>query len=224
MKPSELHSKSEKARESDQHEKALELIDQAIEGYQKNRDYTGLSKAYQSRVLIYKHLFLLKNDKSYANLAKKGAEKSLEVAEENNLNDILSSCYFRLGEIEMLFKNYSKASGNYQKSLDTYSDSKAEKGDYRYHLGEAVYKGGDKDKGKQLMLLGLQEIQTNRDEIDPFLIHVWESGCFIRLAACLLDDELEEAKKYLEKAKKIIDSDDKLVIRKRQWEKLRKQF
>lgn len=224
MNPSELHKKAEEARENDQHELAFKYIGEAISGYKKLHDYPGLSKAYQSRVLIYKHLFLLTNNKSYVEMAKDDAEDSLQIAKEHNLNEALPSCYFRLGEISMLIDDFGKAAEYYQKSLDIYVGSSAEKGDFTYHLGEAVWKKGEKARGKELMLEGLSIIQENRLEVDPFLIHVWESGAYMRLAECLLEENIEEAREYLEKGQKIVDSDEKLVIRRRQYEKLAKKF
>ena len=224
MNPGEFHRKSEDAREKDNHQEALDLIAQAILGYETKADFKGLSKAYQSRVLIYKHLFLLTKDKKYLDLAKKDALRSLEIARVHELSEVLGSCYFRIGEIDMLAEDFESAIRTYEKSLGNYSGSNAEKGDYRYHLGEAVYKKGDKSRGKKLMFQGLSEIQQNRSEVDAFLVHVWESGAYMRLAECLYEDEPEETKKYLKKAKDIIDSDEKLVIRKRQWEELSRGF
>lgn len=224
MHPLGLHKKAEELRENDQHLEALKLLEGALVGYEKEKNYSGFIKALHSRVLTYKHLSLLSNDLSFAVLAQKDGEAALEIDKRNNLGELLSSCYFKIGEIAMLFEDYQKAAENYQKSVENYTGSKAEKGDFTYHWGEAVWKSGDKKRGKELMLKGLSIIQVNRSEADPFLIHVWESGACMRLAECLHEDEPEEARKYFEKGKKIVESDEKLVIRKRQYEKLAKKF
>lgn len=224
MKAEELHRQSEILREQDKHVEALEFIEQAIVAYQKEKDYKGLAKALQSRVLIYKHLFLLTNDDVFGLLAQKDAESSLEIAQKNILTNIIASCYFTLGVVAGNFGDNKRAIESYQKALDNYTGTKAELGDYRYHLGTVQYFDGIKEEGKKNMLKGLKEIQENRSEIDPFLANVWESGCYMRLAEVLKDDEPKKAKEYLIQAKKIIDSDEKLIIRKRQWEKLAKKF
>lgn len=224
MNPLGLHKKAEELRENDQHLEALKFLEEALVGYEKNKNYPGFIKALHSRVLTYKHLSLLSNDLSFAVLAQKDGEAALEIAKRNNLGELLSACYFKIGEIAMLFEDYQKASENYQKSVENYVGSKAEKGDFTYHWGEAVWKSGDKKRGKELMLKGLLIIQTNRSEADPFLIHVWESGACMRLAECLYGDEPEKARKYFEKGLQIVNSDKKLVIRKRQYEKLAKKF
>ncbi len=224
MKAEELHKNSEIAREQDRHIDALKLIEEALVKYQKEKNYEGFAKALQSRVLIYKHLFLLSADEVFAILAQKDAEASLEVTQEHNLTNILCSCYFRIGEIASILDDYPKAIDSYQKSLDLYEGTKAEEGDYRYHLGTVLYMGGEKEKGKKTMLQGLKEIQNNRNQVDSFVANVWESGCYMRLAEVLWKDEPGEAKRYLKLAEKIIKSDKRLIIRKRQWQKLASSF
>lgn len=219
-----LHRKAEQAREEDRHVDALKLIDRAILDYQKEKNFEGLSRVLQSRVLTYKHIFLLTKDKKYIDLAKHDAEISLEIAKKHNLLNVISSCYFRLGEVAMLLKDYKSAIKNYQLALDNYAGTNAEKGDYRYHLGEAIYRNGDRNKGKEIILKGLKEIQNNSDEVDPFLTHVWESGCYMKLAELLKDVNGDEARGYLTKAQTIANSDNKLVIRRRQIETLSKLF
>lgn len=221
---SQLHKESEIAREEDRHLDALKLIEETIIEYQKENNLKGFAKALQSRVLIYKHLFLLTQDANFSLLARKDAEASLELALKNNLSDVLSSCYFRLGEIAAIEKNFERAIEYCRKSLEFYQGTKAEKGDYKYHLGAVLYMDGEKKEGKNLMLQGLDDIRNNRSEVNSFLANVWESGCYMRLAEILKEDELEEAKKYLQLAKKIIDSDVRLIIRKRQWGELAQAF
>lgn len=139
---SESHRISEELRETDKHIEALQAIEVAIVDYQKEKNYVGFTKALQSMVLIYKHLFFLTNDKVFAVLASQDAKASLKIAEIHNLDDVLSSCYFRIGETENLFHNYAKSVDSFRKAIETYIGTNAEKGDYRYHLGEALYRAG----------------------------------------------------------------------------------
>lgn len=221
---SELHKKADQAREEDRFNDALKLIEEAIKDYKKEKNYEGLSRAFQSRVLIYKHLFLLSNNQKYLSLASKDAGLSLSITKKHSLNKVISSCYFRIGEVSMLTRDYKKAIENYQQALTFYNGTTAEKGDYRYHLGEAFYRSVEKEKGKEIVLQGLREIQDNSSEVDPFLMHVWESGCYMRLADLLRDDEPEKAKEYLLRARRIAESDEKLIIRRRQIKELEVRF
>lgn len=224
MIPSKNHIKSEKLREEDKLEEALKAINLALKDYEKNKDIEGLCRAYQSRILVYKHLYLNTHDKKYYDQALADCDSSLYLAKQNEFKDLYSSCYFRFGEIYMLVNNYKKATENYLNAIEYFEGSKAEKGDYTYHLGEAMYKNGDKVKGKIAMFLGLHMIQKNKKGVDEFLINVWESGAFMRLAECLQYDSLAESIEYMTKAKEIIAKDKRLIIRRRQWKELNKRI
>lgn len=189
-----LHLKGADLREKDKHLEALQYLTLAIAKYQKKKNYKGIVDALKDRVLTWKHLFMITNDNIYAILAKKDAESMLEISKEYKLEGKLHTSYFRLGEIDMLFENYLSAIDNYKKSLKYYKGPLSEKGDYRYHLGEALYRNGQKREGKKTMLRGLKEVRNGAEEIDPFLIHVWESGVHMRLADLLRNDEPDEAK------------------------------
>lgn len=172
--PKKLHGMGSDAREKDHHLEALQYLDHAIVGYQKEENYRGVVDALKDRTLTWKHYFLLTKDSVYAILAKKDAETMLAVAKDKKLDDKLSTSFFRLGEVAMLFEDYQDAIKNYKKSLKYYVGPLAEKGDFRYHLGEALYRNGDKKEGKKAMLTGLKELKKGADEVPEFLINVWE--------------------------------------------------
>lgn len=219
-----FHHQANVAREEDRHLEALKLIEEALIEYSRRNDSKGIAMAIADRVLIYKHLFLLSSQKAFVVLAKKDAEACLEIAQNFSLRKLYGVAYFRLGEAYMLFEDYEKAAENYRKSLENYIGTNTEKGDYKYHLGEAVYRAGKKEEGMRLLLEGLREIQENKDEVNDFVSHVWESGCYMRLAELLKEDNPTQAKMYLGKAQEIAKSDKKLIIRRRQISKLAEIF
>ena len=216
MNTKKLHEQAENLREQDKLQDALKLYEEVSIKYQKEENYSGLVEALGGRCLTYKHLFLSSHDFSFAIIAKHDALSSLEIAEKFNLKDKLYRCYFRLGEMEMLFKNYKKAIIYYQKSLSLYPSEDAEKGDFIYHLGEAQCLKGDTKNGLENLSLGLIKIRQFRDSTDSFLINVWESGCLKTLFVFTKDIN------FLNDAQKIIDSDPRLIIRRRQISELKK--
>ena len=218
-KAHDIHVQAETARESEQFIESLKLYEEAIVRYQEEKYADGIAEALQGKLLTYKHLYLRTQDESYLTLCFFSAAASLEIIQEHDIHELKGSISFRLGEIAMLRKEYENAIEYYQNAIDNHHGIKAEIGDYRYHLGEALFLRGSKEAGKTIMLKGLKEIQDNREGADQFLIHTWESGCYMKLAHLLRD---EHAREYMNKAKEIIDNDPKLVIRRRQYEELSK--
>lgn len=216
MNISVVHQKSDIAREQDNLADALTLINEALTEYKKNENFAGYVMAQLSRSLIHKHEFLKTRNNDYAVNARKDAEGGLAIAQDKKLNEYVGVCYFRLGEAFMLIEDYESAVKNYELALDNFYGTLCERGDYRYHYGEALFKAGRKGEGKRIMLTGLEEIQNNRSDVDSFLANVWESGCYMRLAQLLKREKSRQAATYLEKARSIIDSDPRLIIRKRQ--------
>lgn len=221
--PHYFHNLSNKYREQDRLFLAEFLGHIAISFYKINREFLGLSDAYQSLVLVYKHKYFLFKNSKYLNLTSKYAQKSFNLSLNKMLNN-LYTCYFRLGEIDMLKDNFSSAVYNFQNALKTYPKNDSEKGDYQYHLGEAQYRNGDKKSGLQNLLNGLKTIEKYQSKTDSFLIHVWQSGCFMRLAELLQKNDPTQSQKYLSQADKIISNDPRLVIRKRQLIELKNKL
>ncbi len=221
---SKLHKLGGKLREEDKLEESVIYETLALVKFAKAKDYAEVSDTLQSRFLTWKHLFLLTKDDVYLELAMKDAQASLSITQRLKVKGFHSKCYFRMGEAYMLEGDYKSAVPNYTKALKFYNGSLSEKGDYRYHLGEALYRSGNKKLGKEEMMKGLQEIENGKSGVDSFVFNVWKSGCLMRLAELLRDDSNNEAKVYLRSAGEIINSDKRLVIRKRQFEELKRDF
>lgn len=214
----DIHKQAEELREQERFLEALKLYEEVIVECQKGKKYFSLSDSLLGKALTYKHLFLTTNDKSFAILSKKDSESSFEIAENFGVTEILYRCYLSLAESEKLLDNLTKALEYYQKAFDLYPFDNAEKGRYQYHLGEIEYKTGDKENGLKNLLTGLETIRKFKSETDSFLINVWETGCLMKLAELLKTDSPADSQKYLSEAEKIIISDPRLLIRKRQLE------
>jgi tetratricopeptide (TPR) repeat protein len=214
----ELQKQADVLREEGQSLKAIDVYNQAIVRYQEDKDYGSMMGALTGRLLSWKHLFYKTENKIYAIFVKKEAEAMLEIAKEHRLSDRLYLIYFLNGTSAILFKDYPVAEKEFNQAVELYPNSNAEKGDWMAHLGEAVYRNGRKEEGKKLILQGVQIIEEKSPQTDSFLFNVWVSGAYLRLAKLLKPDNIEESQFFLIKAKKIIDSDDRLVIRKQQLE------
>lgn len=215
-----LRERGERLREDTKFLEALHILDEAIIEFQKNGDYNGLIMTLKDRSLTWLHLYNYTQDEIYAILSKKDAESMVDIASHKKIKSSLAISYFTLAKSNVLLKDYSSAIDNYQKALDHHKGTMSERGDYRYHLGEALCLTGNNKHGIPLLKEGLSEIRQGRDEVDKFLANIWESRCLMILAQFLEDNNPEEARKYAMESKKIIDSDDRLVILNKQLNEL----
>jgi len=220
----QLSQLGSKLREQDKHLQAATTLTQAIILAQQEGNFRLLIDCLKDRCLTWKHFFLLTNDSVFITLAQKDAESMLAIATDKKLSDKLATSYFRLGEIAMEAQNFSQAVSYYQKSLHHYHQPDAEMGDYTYHLGEALYKNGQKETSLIKFDEGIKILQQYQPSTDSFVYHVWLSGAYLRLAQLLLTDNKPLGQKYLKLAKKIIDSDPRLIIRHRQLDQLSQQY
>ncbi|PJD93713.1 MAG: hypothetical protein CK425_12550 [Parachlamydia sp.] len=212
----ELQKQADVMREKGESLKAIDLYNQAIVRYQEGKETVNMIGALTGRLLSWKHLFYKTEDKIYAIFVRKEAEAMLEIAKEHQLFDKFHLIHFLYGTSAMLLKDYPTAEEEFGQAVKFYPYNNAEKGDWIGHLGEATYKNDKKEEGKKLILQGVQIIEENSSQLDSFLFNVWVSGAYLRLAKLLELDNIEESHFYLNQAKQIIDSDERLVIRKQQ--------
>jgi tetratricopeptide (TPR) repeat protein len=214
-----LLDQADQLREKGESLKSIQLYDEAIVEAVHHHNNSMLIGALTGRLLAWKHLFYKTHDRTYALLVKKEAEAMTKIAEEKGLKE-RHLFHYLSATADNLLQDYPSAEKELKLAVEHYPLNNAEKGDWVAHLGEALYLNGKKKEGIETTLKGIEIIQSHAEGVDPFLIHVWLSGAYLRLATLLKTDNLQESKSYLEKAKKIIQSDDRLVIRKQQLEEL----
>lgn len=205
-----LHHHAEELREQEKFTEALDIYAKVIKLYYQDKNYLGVVDALGGQSLTYKHLFLVNKKPQYLNLALGNANASLEIAQKYKVSTILHRCYFNLAESQMLSKDYKNAFINFQKSYDLISNNSVEKSRALSHLAEAQYFNGDTSHVLQNLKKSLDILHKYKKQIDSYTNNVWESGILMKLFALTKD------KKYYSLAKKIIDSDSRLIIRQRQ--------
>ncbi len=218
--PDDLIQTATAFRENDRLTESLDLFDQAATVSVRQKNYPALIHALHGKALSCKHLFLNSQDLQFRQLALSLCQSALKICQDHHLTSLLSLCYFRLGEMHLLFADYPAAIVHYRRSLKLFGPENAAKGNITYHLGEAIFLSGDKDTGINTVLDGLKILKQYRHSTDTFQINVWLSGCYLKLAKFLASTDSRQAKKYLSQAQKIVDSDPRLVIRCRQLQSL----
>lgn len=220
MKIIDKHAKAEELRESEKFFEALRMYDEVIVGYGKEKNYKKLVEVLQGKVLTYKHLYLRTKRKIYYNLGKKFAKTSLSVAKKHRIVDMYASCYFRLGEMEMEAENMSEAEKYFGKTIEKQDKNEAVWGDYIYHLGQIMCDLGKKKEGLRKMRQGMKHIDKFEDKMNDYVFKVWKSGVLMKISK--IDEKRRD--EYMEKVKKIVYGDKRLVIRRRQFEDLSREM
>lgn len=233
----QLHAQAAQARESGDFENALQLSDQAMLAYQQAGDKLGLSELLTDRSITFRHLFEKTGDKDFLLITKAEMEASVEIARRSNNKEALALPIFNLAKVEESLKNYSTAINHYKEAIEqVYAtpginepnpnspahNRPATIPDMKVHLSYSEYKNGDKS-ALERMEQSLQDL-ANSPEVDSYAKNTWLSGGYISMAEMLKEDNPEKANEALQKAKEIINSDERLTLRKQQWEKLAQSF
>ncbi len=177
-----------------------------------------ISDLYGSLSLAYRRLHNLEE-------AKKAAEESVKIAKENNLKGDLARPLFNLAKVQEELGEISKAVVTYKESIGIFQQDNPKLhnrsgvlADMKIHLAVCEYKNGDRTALDRI-LQAINELDNSDEKtVSKYNFDVWMSGAYMNLAEILKD------KKYLMKAKEIIDANPELKIRKEQWEKLNQNF
>jgi len=215
-----LHKLAEEARESGNFTDALKYTDEAMIAYQKDKDYLGLSEVCASRQSTFKHLYRHFKDSVYLLLEKHAAEASVEIAEQAGIQEALGIPYHNLAKYYSEVGEYSQAVEYFRKSVDCLTRYPSEHtrpaviADIQGHQYAAEYKSGDRS-ALERALRALKQLEES-DEPSSYNKHVWLSGAHLRIADMLRKDNPRLSLEHYEAAKKIIEGDERLILRKTQ--------
>ena len=224
MKISQLLDKARSQREAGKSQLALNTFNEVLLLGQKNKNYAQIVEALGDKAIIWRHLFEEKHDPIFAVLARKDAETMLELVKLWAVGEKLHTAYYLLGQAALLFEEYTVAEKYFFKSLRYFKGSLAEKGSWKYHWAKTLYLTGQKKKALLAFASSIYEIKKHAPQTDSFLVNVYLSGAYSHLAQVLMKDSPQEAKKYFSEASKIVSSDKRLVVRKKQLGRLSSHF
>lgn len=223
--PEQFHTQANFLRDEGRLFEALNFYNQAIIGYQKDGNYDRILDALCGRLISWQHLYNDEEDATYAIFAKKEAETMLAIANEFQLQSRNYIIHFLLGKSSIFLKDFITAESEFKLAIDLYPSESVEKGDWLAYLGEAMYRNGKKAEGISIIMQGIDYMQCRVIEAEALKVNVWISGAYLRLAKILMIEEnIRDAKKYLQLGEEIILKDSRLVVRKRQLEGLKKRL
>lgn len=220
--PTELQRQAFELREQGETLKAIALYDQALDQFQKEKNYNGMFSALNGRLIAWKHLFYETEEPLYSLFVKQHADALQFLAQKHSLSDRQALVSFQLGTAHTQLKDYKEAETELAKAFNLYPRDDAEKGDWLAHLGFVEYLNGKKESGKAHILEGIAHIKAKASTADAFRINVWLSGAYLRLAILLQTDDPALSHIYWEQADALIKAHPELAIRSRQLAKFRK--
>lgn len=215
-----LHKLAEEAKEKGNFADALKYTDEAMLAYQKDKDYLGLSEVYASRQSTFKHLYRHFKDPVYLLLEKHAAEAAVEIAEQVGIQEALGIPYHNLAKYYSETGEYAKAVEYFRKAVDCLTRYPSEHtrpsviADIEGHQYASEYKSGDRS-ALERALHALNQLEE-ADEPSSYNKNVWLSGAHLRIADMLRKDNPQLSLEHYEAAKKIIEGDERLILRKTQ--------
>jgi len=220
-----LHVKAEIARENGNFEKALKFTDEATLAYTKDKDYLGLAEIQSSRQSTFKHLFRQTKDKAFLILEKYAARSAVEIAQKSNNPQSLAIPYHNLAKYYYEARDYKNAALYFQKAVENLTKNPPKMhnrpailADVKSHLYAAQFFAGDKSA---LRHAGdaLKELKKAKE--NPYSKNVWLTGAHMRIAQMAAKENPDWTIFHLKEAEKIINSDKRLILRKKQLQELK---
>lgn len=216
----ELQGKGEHAREKGEFLEALKIYQEALVLYQQENDQLGFSETFGSLFLTFRHLFEKTQFEGYLIAAKHMAITAVELAEKSKMMETLALPYFNLAKAHETLNETDKAVIYYEKTVNSFKSNPPNIHnrpsvllDMEIHLAIAQYKNGD-GSALDRANLALQKLIDSQEQ--KSVKDVWVSGAYMKMAEAVAKNNSEEAKKYLEKAAEIINTNPELVLRKNQ--------
>lgn len=225
----QLHKQANIAMEEGDFLAALKFTDEALAVYVEEGDIFGAAEVLALQVLTFRHLWEKSGKKEFLDLAEVSATKSVRMAEKSGKPEAVAVPLHTLGKVCEDLGQWPEAAEAQQKALDIMTRTPPERhnrpaflAEIRTHLYADQYRAGDKGA-----LFGLNEAiaALEADSTEPrYNRDVWLSGGYINKAKILKTDDPAEARGALDEARKIIEANPELKLRKEQWEKLAKDF
>lgn len=224
-----LHMEAENAREKGDFAKALELTDAATVKYQKEGNVIKLAEVQSSRFLTFRHLFEATNDVSYKILASHAVESSVDIMRQIGMKNGLGIPLYNLAKWYQTNEEYDKSVATMKESLEAFDEAPEDpqarpsvKAEIKTRLSSIEYGLGDDDAMKRFNV-ALEDLESS-DE-DSYNKAVWLSGAHMHIAeAFLRRDDATSAQTAVDKALSIVNSDDRLTLRKEQIQKLQERI
>ncbi len=220
----ELLKKTNEQREAGDFSSSLQTSEQSLIEAVEENNLALFAETLAAKSLTYRHLYQKTNNKSFLLVARAEMEAAIEITKTLEDKTALAIPLFNLAKVYEALEESDKAISYFKNAVEALEQYPPEShnrpavlADFKIHLYSAEAKNGDTsaiDRLKQ----STKDLETAEE--DSFNKNVWLSGAYMNLAFILMTHDTEQSKEYMSKAKEIIESDPRLTLRQKQWEKL----
>ena len=217
--PNQPQIQAEDSREFQDYQVSLELAVDSEFSYDEAGDEIGFSEVQATKALTYLQLFNVSKNGHFLVLAKHAALAGVEVARNSGIKEALAIPVFNLAkvyeeieELEQAEKLYEEALGLINSHPPVHQDREAVKLDFKLHLLICQLRRGQKEVVTEIEET-IHQLEACDDE-SSYNRNAWTSGAYLSLA------EILKEFKYLDEARKIIESDERLELRNLEWQEL----
>lgn len=206
-------------RENGDFAESLRILTEALIIFQSKNDAEGIIETLTSQSLTLRHIGDADDNKNALILAKHTAMAAFEIAAKNKLNPAIP--LYNMAKDHESLGETGEAISAIKRALETYGDASF-MAEMKTRLASLERKKGD-EKAMERFEIALQELKNNPNA-DVYTQQVWLSGAYLHMAESLRGIDNMKAKALLEEAAKIINTDERLKLRKRQLERIQAQI
>ncbi|MBU0978268.1 hypothetical protein KKF92_00345 [Patescibacteria group bacterium] len=222
----EVHHLVESARESGDLLSSLELAMRTLLVYAKEDDQLGFAEVLDSIFLALKYLYQQQKFKPYWILAGAIARSSVEIARQSGINTALALPQFNLAKYLEELGELGRAKEMYQKAIHSMKQFPPKEHDrpavltqMKLRLALCELTLGEAEALENVKKL-LAELALDTGVDADYNCKVWISGGYLRLVQYFKDTDSNLVHKYLQQAKQVIESDQRLLLRRQQLDEV----
>ena len=206
-----LLAEAEHARNHISPNACLALIDVARTVALEEKDFKTFVHLFCTEAIAHKLNFQRTGSEDDFSGMMSAGKAMLQEAIKYDLSGKIGTANFVIGSGFREKRQWDESVPFFRQAIKFCGEHPAEKGDWRYHLGEALYMSGKRSEGLEEFERGVREIQTHAADLgDQFRIDVWLSGAYMSGARMLWRDNVVEAKDYFRQAEDIINNNPAL--------------
>ncbi|HVZ11481.1 MAG TPA: hypothetical protein VG965_00455 [Patescibacteria group bacterium] len=218
-----FHQEAETAREQGRYLDALVACDQAIYHYGQEANTVKFAEAHASRSLAKRRIFAETGDGSWLISAKGDAQSAYDIMHAAGGRVGVAVPLYSLGKIQEELGDSRTAIISYSKAIEILAEAHDDPQSRPAFIAEmwtrfdiVKYNGGKLDRFEE-DFKGILD-----DENEPqYNRNVLATGALIHMSEVLLKKgQKEDARKFADRAKQIIDSDPALTERKKDYDRL----